>query len=88
MGLLDIIKNYFAISFILLVLSYMTPKEEYRKYISFLVGVIMTMLVLGPVINLFNGELNLGKIEGFDELCSQLEDISFDEYKEYGAEMD
>lgn len=48
---LSLIKSYFILMVLLLVLSYLAPKDCYKKYFQFFIGIWVSILLLQPVIS-------------------------------------
>lgn len=44
-------KSYVILMLLLLVISYLAPKDSYKKYIQFFVGTWMCILLLKPVLH-------------------------------------
>lgn len=76
--MIDTIKGYFLVAFILVIVSYLSPRESYMKYMKFFVGVLMTIMVIKPVIRIVNIEPDYLYVEGWDALINRLEAIDFD----------
>lgn len=71
-AIVSMIKNYFILMLLLLFVSYLTPKESYKKYMQFFVGTWLFILLLQPVIGwIKNGEEISDKSRA--ELQKQLE---------------
>lgn len=47
---LSLFKSYFILMLLLLVLSYLAPKDSYKKYFQFFIGVWMCVLLIRPVV--------------------------------------
>lgn len=47
---LEFIKNYFLLSFIMYVISYLSPKEQYRRYFQFFLGILMAVVLFRPIL--------------------------------------
>lgn len=54
--LLDWVKQIFVICIITGILMHLVPGEKYQQYIRFACSVIVTLVCIGPVINLLTGE--------------------------------
>lgn len=54
--ILDFAKNYFIFMLILFLFSYLTPREDYRKYFQFFIGALMAVILLRPVLEIFAGD--------------------------------
>lgn len=51
--LLEFLKNYYVFMIILMIFSYLVPKESYKKYIQFFIGIFVVVLFLKPILELF-----------------------------------
>ena len=47
--ILEVFKNYFGIAFMLLIVSYLAPKETYRKYFQFVISILLTIILFQPL---------------------------------------
>lgn len=66
--ILEVFKNYFGIAFMLLIVSYLAPKETYRKYFQFVISILLTIILFQPLEEwIFSGEM-AGKIIDFRQL--------------------
>ena len=66
--ILEVFKNYFGIAFMLLIVSYLAPKETYRKYFQFVISILLTIILFQPLEEwIFSGE-KAGKIIDFRQL--------------------
>ena len=75
-SILEILKSYFALALVLLVFSYLMPKEDYRKYMQFFVGIFLTVIILRPVADWILDEDT--PMIHLEELQQQLEEIEYD----------
>ena len=76
--MLEFLKNYYIFMLILLVFSYLVPKEEYKKYMQFFIGVFVVVLFLKPVLELFTID-NPGRIyEVFDSFNEKIEQLDME----------
>ncbi len=78
--LLNYIKDYFVLTLILLVFSYLSPGENYKKYFQFFIGIIMAVFVLKPVFGWMSDENTDFAYESIEEISDKLSGI------EYGGE--
>jgi hypothetical protein len=69
---------------LLFLFSYLTPREEYRKYLRFFISALMAAVLLGPVFSLFSDTAE-GKWQ--EELTRLEEALSDIEYQEKGENM-
>ena len=47
--ILELFKNYFGIAFVLLIISYLAPKESYRKYFQFIISIMLAVILFQPL---------------------------------------
>ena len=47
--ILDFVKNYFLLMLILFLLSYLAPKEEYRKYFDYFISILVIAILIQPL---------------------------------------
>lgn len=52
--MLEFIKNYYVFVLILMIFSYLVPKEDYKNYIQFFVSIFMIVLLLKPILTFLN----------------------------------
>lgn len=76
MFMLDYLKNYYIFMLILMVLSFLVPKEEYKVYIQFFVGIFMMVLLLEPVLELLTMDNPSFIYQIFEELNEKIEEVS------------
>ena len=50
--MLELLKDYYVFMLVLMVFSYFVPRDEYKKYIQFFVGIFVVVLILKPVLEL------------------------------------
>lgn len=48
--MLEFLKNYYVFMLILLLFSYLVPKEDYKRYIQFFIGIFVVVLFLKPLL--------------------------------------
>lgn len=73
--ILDYVKSFLVLFFILKVLLYMVPQNGFYRYISFFAGVILVIGMIGPVLHLTGmDETLLDKIqsESWEQKMSEL----------------
>ena len=49
-AVLEFVNNYFLLSFIMYLISYLSPKEQYRRYIQFFLGILMAVVLFRPIL--------------------------------------
>ena len=60
---------------ILTVFSYLVPKEEYKKYIQFFIGIFVVVLLLKPVLVVFTMDNPSKVYEIFDSFNTQIKEL-------------
>lgn len=80
--ILSFVKSYFALVLVLVMVSYLTPKEKYKKYFQFFIGVLMAVLLLSPVVQWKEKRGNPIEFYNVKEIRKKLESIQFEADKE------
>lgn len=71
--ILSFVKDYFIFMIILFLFSYLTPKEDYRKYFQFFIGVLMVAILMRPILGLL-GEEREGEVrERMEQIIEECE---------------
>ena len=76
--MLEFLKNYYVFMLILMVFSYLVPKEEYKAYMQFFIGIFMVVLFLKPVLEFFSTDNPNFVYEVFKNFDLQLEQYEVD----------
>lgn len=76
---LSFIKTYFLLSFIMLIISYLSPKETYRKYFQFFVGILMAIVLFKPILTWDYSPEKIKHDLEWDTLNEQIQDIYYEE---------
>lgn len=76
----DYLKNYYVFMLILMVMSYLVPKEEYKVYIQFFVGIFVIVLLLEPVLEVMTIKEPTLVYEIFEELNQKIGEVSFEHF--------
>lgn len=82
--ILEMVKAYFLMMLLLMLFSYMMPKESYKKYVQFFIGVLMAVFLLKPVASWFSQNNSQVVYKNYEEITAQLAEI---EYNEEGADI-
>lgn len=82
--ILEMVKSYFLMMLLLVLFSYMMPKESYKKYVQFFIGVMMAVFLLKPVVSWMGANNKEVVYKNYEELTKQLAEI---EYNEEGADI-
>ena len=77
--LYELVKDYFLFWLILFLFSYLTPKDEYRKFFQFFVGTLMAVILLRPVLAFLNDDPEDQVRENIERMISEMEQIEFEE---------
>ena len=83
-SVLGIVKAYFILMLILILFSYLMPKESYRKYVQFFIGVLMAVFLLTPIASWINNSNTEFVYKNYEEITRKLQEI---EYNEEGADI-
>jgi stage III sporulation protein AF len=70
--MLAFLKKFYVFMLILMVFSYLVPKDEYKKYIQFFIGIFIVVLFLKPVLEFFTIDNPWKVYEVFDSFNEQI----------------
>jgi len=76
--MLDFLKNYYVFMLILMVVSFLVPKEEYKAYIQFFISIFVIVLLLKPVLELFTMDNPSLIYDVFGDFNTQFEQFEVD----------
>ena len=76
--MLDFLKNYYVFMLILMVVSFLVPKEEYKAYIQFFISIFVIVLLLKPVLELFTTDNPSLIYDVFGDFNTQFEQYEVD----------
>lgn len=76
--MLEFLKNYYVFMLVLMVFSYLVPREDYKAYIQFFISVFIIVMLLRPVLELFMTDDLEGIYEMFREFSAQIEGLDVD----------
>lgn len=51
--MLGFLKSYYVLMLVLMIFSYLVPKEEYKVYIQFFISVFIIVLLIRPIMEIF-----------------------------------
>ena len=71
--MLDFLKNYYVFMLLLMVVSFLVPKEEYKAYIQFFISIFVIVLLLKPVLEIFTTDNPSLIYDVFGDFNTQLE---------------
>lgn len=75
--MLGFLKDYYVFMLILLVFSYLVPKEDYKVYIQFFIGIFVIVLLLKPILEILTIDDPTLIYEVFQEVNEQLDKYVF-----------
>lgn len=83
-AILNFVRDYFVFLLVLFLFSYLTPREDYRKYFQFFIGALMVAILMRPVFSFFAGD---GEARVRTEIESIFRDIENLEYSGEGEDI-
>lgn len=78
-AIISFMKNFFVLVLILFVFSYLVPKESYRKYLQFFIGIFMAVILLEPVAEWIVRDDEQVVYDNLEEITNRLEQIQYSE---------
>ncbi len=78
--MLEYLKNYYIFMLILMVVSFLVPKDSYKLYIQFFTGVFLLAVLLEPVLMFLTEENTEYIYDFFKEINKELEGVSFEAF--------
>lgn len=82
--ILAFVKEYFVFMLVLFLISYLVPRESYRKYFHFFIGALMVAVLMEPVLSFFNRDARGEFHRQLEEIEKNLSEI---EYEEKGEDI-
>lgn len=76
--MLEFLKKFYIFMLILMIFSYLVPKEEYKKYIQFFIGIFVVILLLSPLTELIYMNNPERIHEVFASFNEQIKDMEVD----------
>ena len=73
--MLEFLKKFYIFMLILMVFSYLVPREEYKKYIQFFIGIFVVVLFLQPVLTFFSMDNPMRIYEVFESFHLQMKEL-------------
>lgn len=77
--MLEFLKKYYVFMLILMVFSYLVPKESYKKYIQLFIGIFVVVLFLKPILVLFTMENPQAIYEVFEPFNQKIESLDLEQ---------
>ena len=76
--MLEYLKHYYVFMLILMLVTFLLPKEEYKSYVQFFISIFVIVLFLKPLLELFTREEPAFVYQIFEEFNVQLEQYEVD----------
>lgn len=76
--MLEFLKNYYIFMLILMIFSYLVPKEEYKKYIQFFIGIFVVVMFLEPMLEFFTIDNPERIYEIFESFNKQIKELDYE----------
>ena len=76
--MLEFLKMYYVFMLILLVLTYLVPKEGYKKYMQFFIGIFVVVLFLTPILEVFTRGDSTRIYEVFATFNQRMEQVNLE----------
>lgn len=73
--MLEYLKNYYVCMLVLMIFSFLVPREDYKSYIQFFVGIFLIVVLLKPVLKFVSWESPAVVYEMFEEFYVQIEEM-------------
>ena len=80
--MLEYLKHYYVFMLILMLVTFLLPKEEYKSYVQFFISIFVIVLFLRPVLELFTSENPDFVYQMFEEFNVQMEQYEVDMIEE------
>lgn len=72
----------YVLVFLMMLIAYLSPKEEYRKYFQFLIGAIMALLIITPAIRWISADDLKSDILDWSSTKNKIESIYYEPKQE------
>ena len=76
--MLEFLKNYYVFMLILMIFSYLVPREEYKRYIHFFVGIFVVVLFLRPILEFLSMDSPTRIYEIFETFNEQVKELDYE----------
>ena len=76
--MLEFLKNYYVFMLVLMIFSYLAPKEEYKVYIQFFISVFILVLLTKPIMEVFTVDNTEEFYAMFEQFQRQIESLKFE----------
>lgn len=76
--MLEYLKNYYVFMLVLIVFSFLVPKDEYKGYLQFFVSIFLIVLFLKPVLELLTLDEPTLIYDIFSDMNQQIEEFNIE----------
>ena len=83
----EIIKEYYVFALLLLIFSFLVPREDYKSYIQFFIGIFVIVLLLRPVLKILTINQPSALEDIFSSFNTYIEKIELEKELEQGGNM-
>lgn len=77
-AILNWMKEFLILYLILTILMHLAAADEYKKYLRFLSGMILLLVLISPVMRLFGGDSRLKILQSYEDFWGKMDDFSSD----------
>lgn len=74
--MLEFLMKIYIFMLILTIFSYLVPKDEYKKYIQFFIGIFVVVLLLKPILEIVNMNNPTRIYEVFDSFNVKMQEFN------------
>lgn len=75
--MLEFIRNYYVFVLILMIFSYLVPKDEYKGYMQFFISIFIIVLLLKPMMEFLMLEDSSVLQETFSTFNNRIKELDF-----------
>lgn len=76
--MLEFLKNYYVFMLVLMVFSYLVPKEDYKIYIQFFISIFMIVLLVRPIMEILTLDNSEQFYDIFEQFRLQMEGLEYE----------
>lgn len=76
--MVEFLKNYYVLMLVLLVFSYLVPKDDYKIYIQFFISIFIIVLLIKPIMEIFFMDDTDKIFEMFQHFFQQIERLDLE----------
>lgn len=75
--------RFYIVSFILVIFSYLVPKESYKAFIQFFISIFVILLMMKPVLSIIMVDYSDRLYESFQDFNSKISEIGEASYEDW-----